>query len=54
MQFYPGTISEFKWVSSGFWYGGGGQWTLNYNQEFFNTNIAINKTIKNDKISSCR
>ncbi len=52
-QFYPGTFSEFKWVSNGFWYGGGGQWVLDHNQEYFNTNIAINKTIKNDNMA-CR
>ena len=53
IQFYPGTFSEYKWVSNGYWYGGGGYWNLNYNQEFFNTNISVNKTIKNDNMA-CR
>ena len=52
-QFYPGTFSEFKWLDNGYWYGGGGYWNLKYNSTFFNTNIAINKTIKNDNMA-CR
>ena len=42
IQFYPGTFSEYKWISNGYWYGNG-YWSLNYNQ---NSSILMFLLIK--------